>query len=212
MKRVVNAVVRIEYEQDDNSYYADMPQEEKDHFALGLAIQPNFVTEECGIGLRNVHVRAKIKGEKKIYYTATALYNNDENHSAESGVFSSEKKAMEWLEKQAKQWQEDQGIDDEDFELRIESRKVNAYDSGTCLYSFEGTVGEAYMDNPEGPLTDVLKLTHKSSHNGRKQNQKRRRGRCAAHRIEGWQDQLRIHQERRQSPRSRRNPEPRRCA
>ena len=23
MKRVVNAVVRIEYEQDDNSYYAD---------------------------------------------------------------------------------------------------------------------------------------------------------------------------------------------
>ena len=28
----------------------------KDHFALGLAIQPNFVTEECGIGLRNVHV------------------------------------------------------------------------------------------------------------------------------------------------------------
>lgn len=56
MKRVVNAVVRIEYEQDDNSYYADMPQEEKDHFAIGLAIQPNFVTEECGIGLRNVHV------------------------------------------------------------------------------------------------------------------------------------------------------------
>ena len=92
---------------------------------------------------------------------ATALYNNDENHSAESGVFSSEKRAMEWLEKQAKQWKEDQGIDDEDFELRIESRKVNAYDSGTSLYSFEGTVGEAYMDNPEGPLTDVLKRNQK---------------------------------------------------
>lgn len=56
MKRVINAVVRIEYEQDDNSYYADMPQEEKDYFALGLAIHPNFVTEEHGIGLRNVHV------------------------------------------------------------------------------------------------------------------------------------------------------------
>ena len=107
------------------------------------------------------HVRAKINGEKKIYYTGTALYNNDENHSAESGVFSSEKRAMEWLEKQAKQWQEDQGIDDEDFELRIESRRVNAYDSGTCLYSFEGTVGEAYMDDPEGPLTDVLKRNQK---------------------------------------------------
>lgn len=56
MKRVVNAVVRIEYEQDDNSYHADMPLLEKDLFAIGLAIQPNFVTEECGISLRNVHV------------------------------------------------------------------------------------------------------------------------------------------------------------
>lgn len=60
MKRVVNAVVRIEYEQDDNIYYADMPQDEKDNFAIGLAIQPNFVTEECGIGLRNVHVEPVI--------------------------------------------------------------------------------------------------------------------------------------------------------
>lgn len=123
----------------------------------------NYYEDELGDLINDAwaHVRAKIKGEKKIYYTATALYNNDENHSTESGVFSSEKRAMEWLEKQAKQWKEDQGIDDEDFELCIESRKVNAYDSGTCLYSFEGTVGEAYMDNPEGPLTDVLKRNQK---------------------------------------------------
>lgn len=123
----------------------------------------NYYEDELGDLINDAwaHVRAKIKGEKKIYYTATALYNNDENHSAESGVFSSEKRAMEWLEKQAKQWKEDQGIDDEDFELRIESRKVNAYDSGTCLYSFEGTVGEAYMDNPEGPFSDVLKRNQK---------------------------------------------------
>lgn len=123
----------------------------------------NYYEDELGDLINDAwaHVRAKINGEKKIYYTATALYNNDENHSAESGVFSSEKRAMEWLEKQAKQWKEDQGIDDEDFELRIESRKVNAYDSGTSLYSFEGTVGEAYMDNPEGPLTDVLKRNQK---------------------------------------------------
>lgn len=56
MKRVVNAVVRIEYEQDDNSYHADMPLLEKDLFAIGLAVNPNFVTEECGISLRSVHV------------------------------------------------------------------------------------------------------------------------------------------------------------
>lgn len=56
MKRVVNAVVRIEYEQDDNSYHADMPLLEKDLFAIGLAVNPNFVTEECGISLHNVHV------------------------------------------------------------------------------------------------------------------------------------------------------------
>lgn len=56
MKRVINAVVRIEYEQDDNSCYADMSLQEKDMLAIGLAIHSNFVSEECGIGLRNVHV------------------------------------------------------------------------------------------------------------------------------------------------------------
>ena len=123
----------------------------------------NYYEDELGDLINDAwaHVRAKIKGDKKIYYTATALYNNDENHSAESGVFSSEKRAIQWLEKQAKQWKEDQGINDEDFELLIESRKVNAYYSGTCLYFFKGTVGEAYMDNPEGPLTDVLKRNQK---------------------------------------------------
>ena len=56
MKRVVNAVVRIEYEADENCYWSDIPDEEKESVAISLAINPNFVTEECGIKLTSVHL------------------------------------------------------------------------------------------------------------------------------------------------------------
>ena len=56
MKRVINMVVRIEYEQDDSCYWSDMPDAEKDATAISLAIQPNFHTVECGIELTNVQM------------------------------------------------------------------------------------------------------------------------------------------------------------
>ena len=56
MKKVVNAVVRIEYEQDENCYWSDMPMGDVEATAIGLTIKPNFNTEECGIKLNSVHL------------------------------------------------------------------------------------------------------------------------------------------------------------
>ena len=56
MKRVINAIVRIEYEQDDNCYQADWSPADKDATAISLAMKPNFVTVESGIRLNSVHL------------------------------------------------------------------------------------------------------------------------------------------------------------
>ena len=63
MKRVINAVVRIEYEQDDCSYYSDLPLREKDDTAIMLAVVPNFRTEIDGIRLKSVHLNNAIPYE-----------------------------------------------------------------------------------------------------------------------------------------------------
>lgn len=56
MKRIINAVVSIEYEQDDNNYWSDMSLEDKDDCALGLCFNPNFNTIENGVRLKSVHI------------------------------------------------------------------------------------------------------------------------------------------------------------
>ena len=52
-KRVINAVVQIEYHMEDNNLYCT--DEENDMTALDLAMQANFHTILNGVKLKSVH-------------------------------------------------------------------------------------------------------------------------------------------------------------
>lgn len=56
MKRVINAVVQIEYHMEDDNWFANhCTEEENDITALDLAIQANFHTILNGVKLKSVH-------------------------------------------------------------------------------------------------------------------------------------------------------------
>lgn len=55
MKRVINAVVQIEYHMEDNNWFANhCTEEENDITALDLAMQANFHTILNGVQLKSV--------------------------------------------------------------------------------------------------------------------------------------------------------------
>ena len=55
MKRVINAVVQIEYEEVP-SQWNDLNQCDKDEIAINMAIKPNMASETCGILLKSVAI------------------------------------------------------------------------------------------------------------------------------------------------------------
>lgn len=93
--------------------------------------------------------------QRKIYYTATILYENDDNHSAESGVFTTPEKAMEWIEQEAETWKNDQDL--ENTVERQGSEKLEVWDEDTMLYHFTGTVGKVYINDPMGYIADCIR-------------------------------------------------------
>ena len=54
MKRVINAVVRIEY--NDNGTFPMDDNELRDEAAIGLTFRPNFNTVDSGISVDAVHI------------------------------------------------------------------------------------------------------------------------------------------------------------
>lgn len=96
-----------------------------------------------------------MKQRKKIYYTATILYENDDNHSAESGVFTTSKKAMEWIEQEAETWKNDQDITNPAWTQGDEMLEV--WDNDTMLYHFKGTISKVYMNDPMGYIADCIR-------------------------------------------------------
>lgn len=55
MKKVINAVVQIEYHMEDNNWFANhCTEEENDITALDLAMQANFHTILNGVQLKSV--------------------------------------------------------------------------------------------------------------------------------------------------------------
>lgn len=73
MKRVVNAVVRIEY--NDNGTFPMDDDELRDEAALGLTISPNFNTVDSGISIDAVHVEPVVPYQLIDWYK---LENNPE--------------------------------------------------------------------------------------------------------------------------------------
>lgn len=57
MQGVIYAVVRIEYEMDDDKFNGTMSPADEELIATGLAITPNFTTVESGINLKSVHLQ-----------------------------------------------------------------------------------------------------------------------------------------------------------
>lgn len=56
MKKVMNCVIRIEYEHDTEGYWGDLDMSEVEDTAAHLAINPNFHSIECGVKLNEVHL------------------------------------------------------------------------------------------------------------------------------------------------------------
>lgn len=56
MKKVMNCVIRIEYEHDTKGYWGDLDMSEVEDTAAHLAINPNFHSIECGVKLNEVHL------------------------------------------------------------------------------------------------------------------------------------------------------------
>ncbi len=56
MKKVMNCVIRIEYEHDTEGYWGDLDIGEVEDTAAHLAINPNFHSIECGVKLNEVHL------------------------------------------------------------------------------------------------------------------------------------------------------------
>lgn len=61
MKKVVNAVIRIEYDDEFNT----TTSEELDDIAIDLSLNPNFHTVEQGVLLKSVHL-LKVEPSKPI--------------------------------------------------------------------------------------------------------------------------------------------------
>lgn len=56
MKKVMNCVIRIEYEHDTEGYWGDLDMSEVEDTAAHLAINPNFHSIECGVKIDEVSV------------------------------------------------------------------------------------------------------------------------------------------------------------